>query len=159
MIMANPSFNSDGYLRGDLKTLCCQHIQQRHIRPQLFSRRLLSRHSRVDRFTPVNVGFELPADGRRLSCTRLLVVTADRGEEAETLMCSEVRAGGIVFMRRGVTTYYILLDFGAADKKPSLKWNPGTVKELRERYDRSFSQEPSLQEDPPEGEPPEPPED
>jgi hypothetical protein len=114
---------------------------------------------RIDRFSPVEVVFELPADGRKLDCDRHVVVTADRGEESETLICSEVRAGGIVFMRRSVTTYYILLDFGNSSRKPELKWDSQIIKELIERYDRSFSQELSLQEDPPEGEPPEPPED
>jgi len=114
---------------------------------------------RTDRFTPVQVIFELPADGRKLGCERHIVVTADRGEESETLMCPGVRAGGIVFMRRSVTTYYILLDFGDSSRRPRLKWDSRIIKELRERYDRPFGLEPSLQEDPPEGEPPEPPED
>ena len=114
---------------------------------------------RTDRFSPVEVEFELPAGGRTLNCDRYLVVTRERGEIAETLMCPEVRAGGIVFIRRSISTYYVLLDFGDSKRKPELEWDSRIVKELRERYDRPFGEDVPLQEDPPEGEPPEPPED
>lgn len=114
---------------------------------------------RVQRFSPVEVRFELPADGHTLTCDRHLVIARNQGEIAETLMCPEVRAGGIVFMRRGARTYFVLLDFGGIGTRPRKKWDPAFIRELCTRYDRPFGEDVPLQEDPPEGEPPEPPED
>lgn len=114
---------------------------------------------KMDRFSPVEVTYELPATGRALLCDRYVITTQERGEVSETVMCPEIRAGGIVFMRRSVTTYYVLLDFGDRNAGPRKTWDSRFVKELQTRYGRAFGENAPLEEDPPGGEPPEPPED
>jgi hypothetical protein len=109
-------------------------------------------------FSPVEVGYDLPAGGR-LECLQYFAMERGKGKSAETVMCPEVRAGGIVFMRKGASTYYILLDFGDAGRKPRGDWDRAVLTALRTRYEQSYGEEPELEEDPPEGEPPEPPED
>ncbi len=109
-------------------------------------------------FSPVEVGYDLPAGGK-LECLQYFAMERGKGKSAETIMCPEVRAGGIVFMRRGASTYYILLDFGGADRKPRGDWDRTVLAALCSRYEQSYGEEPELEEDPPGGEPPELPED
>jgi hypothetical protein len=109
-------------------------------------------------FSPVEVTYDLPAGGK-LECLQYFAMERGKGKSAETVMCPGVRAGGIVFMRRGTATYYILLDYGDAGRKPRGSWDGAVLTGLRTRYNRDFDEEPVLEEDPPEGEPPEPPED
>jgi hypothetical protein len=109
-------------------------------------------------FSPVEVTYDLPAGGR-LECLQYIAMERDKDKSAETIMCPEVRAGGIVFMRRSATTYYILLDFGGADGKPRAVWDGAVLTALRSRYNQSFNEQPVPERDPPEGESPEPPED
>ena len=109
-------------------------------------------------FSPVAVTYDLPAGGK-LDCLQYLAMERGKGNSAETVMCPGIRAGGIAFMRRGATTYYILLDYGAADRKPRERWDGAVLTALRSRYNQPYGEEPVLEEDPPEGEPPEPPED
>lgn len=109
-------------------------------------------------FSPVEVAYDLPAGGT-LQCLQYLAMERGKGTSAETIMCQQVRAGGIVFMRRSATTYYILLDFGGSDRKPRAAWDGAALTALRSRYNQPFDEQPVVERDPPEGEPPEPPED
>jgi hypothetical protein len=82
-----------------------------------------------------------------------------KGDKIENLWCREIRCGGYVFMRRGTKTYILLVDYGDAGSPP--KWEHLEPKELLNywyRYNRFLFEKHAPQEDPPEGEPPEPPE-
>lgn len=102
--------------------------------------------------------FVVPATGEKLKC---IFTESARGERrSQNVYCRKVRCGGTIFTRfsQPDVTYVILWDYGDKDKKPKL--NIGTQKVTRHymRYDVWWGEVAEGEEDPPEGEPPEPPE-
>ncbi len=93
-------------------------------------------------------------------CERRWVPNPMTGENNDTCRSWEVRCGGLIYQRRGNTTYVTLIDYGDVEHPP--KWehlDPDDMFKYWYKYDRFLHQKPVSQEDPGRGEEPEMPED
>ncbi|MCX7703815.1 MAG: hypothetical protein N2234_06930, partial [Planctomycetota bacterium] len=102
---------------------------------------------------------------------KLLCIIRDsqkgEGEHAQTLYSTKVRCGGMLYTRvrpqgsSTATTYVVLLDYGDKNKswEKSIAPGPEKVTKLFMMWDRYYDEKFEGEEDPEEGEPPEPPED
>ncbi len=94
-----------------------------------------------------------------LTCERHFVPNPLTGEDNESCWSFDVPCGGFVFKRRGRTTYVVVIDYGDAEHPP--KWDhlkPAELLKYWYQHNCFLDEEIVSQEDPPEGEPPEPPE-
>jgi len=102
--------------------------------------------------------FVVPATGEKLKC---LFTESARGERrSQNVYCRKVRCGGTIFTRfsQPDVTYVVLWDYGDKNKKPNLNIGIKKVTEHYMRYDIWWGEVAEGEEDPPGGEPPEPPE-
>jgi hypothetical protein len=97
---------------------------------------------------------------KTLYCERRWVPNPLTGEDNDTCRCWDIRCGGMVYQRRGNTTYVTLIDYGDAEHPP--KWDhldPADMFKYWYMYDRFLHVPFNPQEDPERGEEPERPED
>ena len=95
-----------------------------------------------------------------LYCERRWVPNPMTGENNDTCRSWDIRCGGLVYQRRGNTTYVTLIDYGDAENPP--KWDhldSADMFKYWHKYDRFLHQKFIPQEDPDRGEEPEMPED
>jgi hypothetical protein len=120
------------------------------------SRDILKMHPLLERSV---FKWKLYGSDRVLHCERRYVPNPMTGENNETLFSRDIRCGGFVFMRRGDTSYVIMVDYGDAEHPP--KWEhlkPADLRKYWQKYNRFLSEKPDSQKDPPAGEPAEKPE-
>jgi hypothetical protein len=93
--------------------------------------------------------WQLYGSAKTLHCERHWVPNPMTGDNNETLRSRDVRCGGLVFMRRGNTTYVILVDYGDAQHPP--KWDnlkPAELLKYWQKHDRFLNEKPDSQNDP-----------
>jgi|GEM_PF-3432719 len=112
--------------------------------------------------TVMEAQFIVPTTKEKLDC----ILNDAKGLEdkhAQSLYSSKVRCGGIVYTRISppATTYIVLWDYGDKNKDWRNSIAPGIEKASAHlmQWDRFYDEKFEGEEDPPEGEPPEPPED
>lgn len=111
--------------------------------------------------TMKEVDFVVPATGEKLKC--LLTESMREERRSQNVYSRKIRCGGTVLTRLTLggpaVTYVVLWDYGDKNRKPNLSLGIKKVTAHYMRYNVWWGEIAEGEEDPPGGEPPEPPED